>query len=130
MQWLIDIVVDYFRQHGLVTNRGDAAASDWLFADLTIDNNWHNLNMTSVIPAGVHIVYCHVRIKSNLINRPFEIKTGGFVNNFNRSRMRTLIAGVPNDGDWDVFPNSNGIVQYKGNPFLTDVQIVVKGWGY
>lgn len=108
------------------TDRGDPASVDWDETDLTADGNWHDLNLSSVIPAGATAVLLRVRLEAT-------VKTLSFRENGNSSAVNVATletgggAGIMR-GDLLVAPDANGVIEYNLSGAATSVSITVGGW--
>lgn len=65
MQWLIDLVKDaVIAELGIPPTyipRTGSSTYDWTFELLTIDGDWHDLDLSSIVPAGASAVELHVK---------------------------------------------------------------------
>lgn len=131
MQWLIDLLIDWIHTVGTEHDRGDPATGDWVTVDLTADGAWHMLDLSSVVPAGVHTIYLFCRLRATAINKRFELRTYGNTNIMNISQLRTQVANIRTQADIQVFPDSQGRFEYWLSPAGVDESIIiVKGWAY
>lgn len=52
-------------------------SGSWDIADLTLDGAWHELDVSSSVPAGMKTVFFHVRLKANALYADFHMRDYG-----------------------------------------------------
>lgn len=110
-------------------DRGDPAAADFAHTDLTIDNDWHSLDLSSIIPAGVSLVLLRVVLNCSDGWRNVLFRTHGNSNTINTSYIRNFSAGSEIPFDVYVTPDSDGVIDYKVTPDTwSKLTIAVAGW--
>ena len=120
-------IADKTEVGGLVY-RGDYHAFDFTEADLTTDNAWYELDLSSIVPAGACAVLLYVRVKDADANSHLQFRKRGSANTANRSEVRTQVADIYNHGDLFVFCDSNRRIEYKAGEEFSEIDITVKGW--
>lgn len=110
-------------------NRGDPAASDFVKADLTTDDNWHDLDFSTIIPAGAIAVNLQLVILASTTQRYFILRKKGNSNAYAAPTVRTQVANGVNDACFVVSLDSNRKCQYKASNIVwTVIAISVLGW--
>jgi len=129
MQAIIDIIAA--RCHALYGyhDRGDPVSFDWQWPALTADNNWHDLNLSGIVPAGALLVLFSVFHRASATSARFLMRQNGNYNEFNVASLRSQNANILQDTHFLVSPDANGIVEYRIVPFGTDyLRLTVLGW--
>jgi len=109
--------------------RGDPAAHDWTKATLTQDANWHDLDCSSIVPAGatgIMFVY-HATYSSN--NITFMLRAKTHTNNYNVAAFRIQTVNVAMQGHLWVECDANRFVQYNAAAVVWGaLDLSVGGW--
>lgn len=112
-------------------NRGDAAAQDFVKTDFIRDGAIHDLDLSSIIPKNVKVVYVVVKIVATTANQIFAVRTKGHSNWHNQSQARTTVANVGSFYDLQLFPDKDGFCEYYATTGITGaLNLTVKGWGF
>lgn len=110
-------------------NRGDPAAADFAHTDLTIDNAWHDLDLSGIIPKNTKVVLLRIVLTCDAAWRNVLFRTKGNSNEINCSYLRNFSAGSEIPFDVIVSPDSSGIIEYKVTPDTwSKLTITVAGW--
>lgn len=123
----------WVRAQGYLTtgfvDRGDPASNDFAGADFTKDNNWHNLDLSGIVPAGAKAVLVRALCTSTSINRSFLLRKDGNANSINWVQYRCTVANVPYTAD-AVCPISTARkLEYRvTHTDLYTIYLTVKGW--
>ncbi|MCK5616725.1 hypothetical protein KAR91_83460 [Candidatus Pacearchaeota archaeon] len=133
MQWLIDIVQEWIVAEGYIktsfVDRGVAGDYDFDKGDLTEDGNWHNLDLSSIVPAGAKAVLIRGVVEDNLIGIEFLLRSHETPSTHNVSAILTQVAFVGMALDMIVHLDSNRIVEYKAtNTIWSEIGLTVGGW--
>lgn len=131
MQWLIDLIIeavsDYFGYHF----RGDPTAFDFTIGDLTIDNAWHDLDLSSIIPEGVRAINMITNIRGTAAQVRVAFKRGGQVNDYNMCSIWTQKINVKIGGSFPIAVDENRIMQYKiANATINICGLCIAGWWF
>ncbi len=134
MQWLIDIVVEaVLAAIGIPPVyiwRGDPGPVDYVVGDLTIDDNWHVLDISSIVPAGAQAVDIRVTYTNTTINRELAFKKEGQTFGTVGLSFITQVASLANKGNGLIALNDDRKIEYKvrdaGN--WLGISITIKGW--
>lgn len=112
-----------------VIDRGDPAAWDFDLTDLTTDGAWHDLDLSSVAPAGALAVILFTQVKDDATNSYLMFRKNGNSNEYNVSATRTLLADVYIGHQHTVFLDSSRVIEYKAtSTTFTEIYIIVCGW--
>lgn len=110
-------------------DRGDPAAPDWTQATLTLDQNWYNLDLSTIIDVGTKLVTFRIyQIGGEGGPTEFMMRTKGYVNEVNVSKS---YGSPPFESVCELFavsPDENRIVEYNGGGALTTLNVTVAGW--
>ena len=108
-------------------DRGDPAAHD--FSSFTTDGAWHDLDLSSILPAGTFAVLLYVKILDDAAGSYFAVRKNGNSNEINTGIARTQVANIINEAQMTVFVDSGRIVEYKAsNLTFTSIDVSVLGW--
>lgn len=116
------------RGHRFV-DRGDPASVDFAVGDLTADGDYHDLDLSSIIPKNAKLVLLRL-----VINNAFELQTTRFRKNGNSNAIADFyyMLLTPNSdmGISAVLPcDENGVIEYNiGNVAWASYDVTVAGW--
>lgn len=114
-------------------NRGDVAAYDWSEvgdkAVFNTDGNWHELDLSSIIPIGTVLVHFRLAIRDDVADNEFSLRTDNYVNVMNIDAAKTYAANVSNKQSLLVAPTSNRKIEYRGtNVAFIYIHLTIAGW--
>ena len=110
------------------TDRGDISAADFAGGDLTIDNAWHDLDLSSIVPAGATRVLLRLYVDpGTALYRVVAFRKNGNTNTANNSGL-ILEADTISLTQYQVVCDSNRVIEYLVNDTLTTINITVVGW--
>ena len=92
--------------------REDPDIYDVSVGDLTIDGDWHDLDLSGIIPKNTKMVLLRVRAKEGTGLKSFFFREKGIRNEPNTSVGITMGANIFYYGSHHVAPNSEGNIQY------------------
>jgi len=102
---------------------------DWTIGDFTLDADWHELDLSSIVPVGAYSAYFRIQVQSTSASGGFYVaETGtGTYNNI----AGAVISVADKNFEASVFAklDSNRKVRYWANASL-DVKcnVIVRGW--
>jgi len=140
MQWLINIIYelcktyidDYFAAHpsgGGFFDRGDPNSQDWDANDLTWDEAWHDLDLSSIVPVDSTAVVLRVAYTSSQLPFYFHFRKKGNVNWPNVSECRNMVSNKIHHRDKIVAVDSDLKIQYKAYHTIPSLFLItVAGW--
>lgn len=91
-------------------DRGDPAVTDWSITTLTADGSWHDLDCSSIVPAGTKGIMLRVVVSATASGKIMHIRKNGNINFTNALAGITQVANVS--------ASHNGIVPCDGNRTL------------
>lgn len=110
-------------------DRGDPAAYDFSVGVLTTDGNWHDLDLSSIIPEGTVLVHLFVFVSDDTPNVSIALRKKGNSNSYNMSVCGNHAANVHSRNDVMVVPDANRKIEYwTSNNTFTQLDIIVRGW--
>ena len=114
-----------------MVDRGDP--SDWDFdeGDLTTDDTWRDLDLSSIVPAGARFVIIGGYIVDDAVGSAILFRENGNSNEYNRGGMSTQVINTGKGLNITVACDSSRIIEYKAsNVTFTGIKIVVRGWTF
>lgn len=110
-------------------DRGDPAAHDFAVGDLTANGNWHDLDLSSVIPKSAKLVILSVITRNGATGSTIQFRKKGNSDALNISLARCFIANANIYSDIIVSPNTTGVIEYLATAVVFEVlSINVRGW--
>ncbi len=110
-------------------DRGDPSAFDWGLAGMTFDGAWHDLNMSSVVPAGAVAVLIHVLLRCNTAGRYINFRKNGISNDYNSATAMSVSSSFETPTDIVVACDSNRYIEYYGpGSEVVLCGLTVRGW--
>lgn len=108
-------------------DRGDPAAADFDETDLTLDGNWHELDLSSIVPADASLVLLRGIMEDTASNDYLQFRTDG---NSNAANVATLRAGGSYRAAVEllVAPSGQKIEYRGGSGAAPDIDLTVGGW--
>lgn len=110
-------------------DRGDPAAYDFTVGDFDTDGDPHELNLSSIVPAGAKAVLLALQIYDNETETYIEFRKNGNSNWINQSCVYIFVASLWHHFDLICPIGADRLLSYKTsiNAF-TYINLVVKGW--
>jgi len=112
-------------------DRGDPANYDFEGNDFTDDDNWHDLDLSSIVPEHTKGVAITWRMRSAAINKWIRFRTKGNANLLNTSICTTQVANQTITVDGIVAVDTDRFIQYQltaGNYSI--LRLLIKGWWF
>ena len=110
-------------------DRGDPSVFDYSLTDFTTDGNWHDLDLSALVPYGPSSVLLVSYIKDDLFGTNIAFRTKSNANEVNISSAAILVANIFFLDFHIITCNANPIIQYKcTNTTWTDLYLAVRGW--
>ncbi len=109
-------------------DRGDPVSSDFTETDLTLDGNWNDLNLSSIVPAGAKCINLHTDIEDSHKGHGLEFRKNG---NSNSAVHTSCLAPANNAEMHCVSPiacDSSRIIEYRSIVSADSITITVNGW--
>lgn len=127
-QSLSDDLKGVFSTMGYYVDRGDPSAYDFTVTSLTMNNNWQNLDLSSIVPIGAKTVCLMVSMIDERGDSYVIFRKKGNVNIINYSMIVTQVAEITVAQDMIVPCDIDRFIEYFGNAGIDHVYITVKGW--
>lgn len=129
MQWLIDLVIEAIGIPPVFIDRGDPAVPDFPVGSFIIDNAWHDLDLSGIVPATASAVLLAIEIASINAASQVILRKKGNINHINISQILTQVGGFLISGDFVCPIGSDGLLEYQipPNPWIF-LNVTVKGW--
>lgn len=129
MQWFIDIIKELIHGQLGYFDRGDPADADFTLVDFTLDNTWHDLDLSAIVPADAQAVNLKLNVRSAAAQTRYAFRKKGNVFEWNTLVIWSQVANIRKGVISAVACDSNRIIQYKSIGGVTNVLIVVvSGW--
>ena len=115
---------------GAFTNRGDPNGPDFVKANFTIDNLWHDLDLSGIVGAASKLVLIRGLFTSNTAGVQFLLKTKGNVSAWNGVTVFTQrVSGCIALDMW-LCTDANGYIQYyvQNTGTWSVIQLTIGGW--
>ncbi|MCK5581922.1 MAG: hypothetical protein KAJ18_11695 [Candidatus Omnitrophica bacterium] len=110
-------------------DRGDPADWDFDIGDLTTDNAYHDLDLSSIVSPYSTRVKLRVRIEDDVIDSRFSLRKNGNTNDYNKVQIDTLVTNLDTEQTIDIACDSNQVIEYKAsNLTWSSINILVVGW--
>ena len=110
-------------------DRGDPAAADFTTVDFTVDNAWHDLDLSGIVPANAVAVLFRVENRNNNFGVFIQIRKKSNSNLPNRFEQNIQVANVSLSDDGICPIGTNGLLEYLLIPVgFWLISFTVKGW--
>ncbi len=112
-------------------DRGDATGWDYTEADFIEDSNWHELDLSGIVPANAKAVSVYLKFRATAANRIGQFRKFGNTNAYNVSGLSTQVANIDKWGVLTVALSTDHKIDY----FFTTgtypyIRFLVKGWWF
>ena len=110
-------------------DRGDPTGYDFALGDFTTDGNWHDLDLSSIVPAGAKAVVLRVVIQDDAVASVVSFRKNGNANNYSMLTTRTQVADIVLDGNYIVPCDTGRVIEYKTTATtLSLLAVTIIGW--
>ena len=110
-------------------DRGDPVTHDVGGGDFEKDNQWHDLDLSEIIPSGCIAIYIYVKFKCNSINKAWYLRKKGNSNFPNSLEDKSQVVGYDQCRCGWVFPDANGVIEYNLAAATWPLfSLTVRGW--
>lgn len=110
-------------------DRGDIDAVDYTKDTLTADDNWHDLDISSIVGATQRLVLLNSHLRDNAGGKEMLMRTKGNVNEINIAPCGTIKADKTCSRNMFLHTDKNGVVQYKiESGVWAYIDLVIRGW--
>jgi len=112
-------------------HRGDPAAWDFMLANFTIDNAWHELDLSGIVPAKAKAVHLIVYAHNSILGQAVQFRHTSQVNEVNRAFCKTIVANLSNWFDIVQALDADRKIDYKAPPGgWVHINVAVRGWWF
>lgn len=110
-------------------NRGDTTNPDWNAGTLTMDGNWNDLDLSSIVPAGAKSVTLIIMYMATSAANTLQIRTKGFAQAGNIQALKVPVIAQAGYVQRTVYPDSDGVIEYKATVanWIT-LDVTVNAW--
>jgi hypothetical protein len=110
--------------------RSSASAVDYAIGDLEKNSAWHDLDLSSIVPAGAKAVRIFVQIKATEANDEFKIRKNGRSDEYIIDGLRTQAASVEKWGTLEIACDTSRVIEYWATnvELWTTINLTVVGW--
>lgn len=111
-------------------DRGDPAAADWTEATLTADSVYHDLDLSSIVPAGAKAVLLRLIAVNSAADSYIGFRENGNSNGWNASYSASQVANVNFGADIIVSLSSSAVIEYfiENSGTWTSIDLIVAGY--
>jgi len=110
-------------------SRGDPATFDFNQAVLSTDGDWHDLDLSAIIPTGRPLVNLYVVINDSVVGASIKFRSKDITNLINIELVNILIADQDTHYSVMVQADAAGLISYWGSAIaFTKIDIGVCGW--
>ena len=110
-------------------DRGDPAVVDYDQTKLTIDDAWHDLDLSGIITDDdAVLVHILAIIKDDVTGSVLNMRKNGNTNALNISAVRTQAVNVYMDNEFSVSLDDNLVIEYNITTGMDEVLLIIRGW--
>lgn len=110
-------------------DRGDPATWDFVQGDFITDGEWHELDLSSIVPEGVRTIHFIALIRDDIIGSLVQLREKGNVNPYTKFMIRTQTAGMTICGDGIISCDVNRKIEYYATATTwNQIILQVRGW--
>jgi len=110
-------------------DRGDPAANDKTLSDFTTDNAYHDLNLSSIVPAGATWILLKVVVMSSTIPAYIRFRKKGNSNSINVAVADCIQANLSHPYQFLCPCDADRVIEYyASNSTWSSIQLSVSGW--
>lgn len=122
-----NVVYDKISTMGYV-DRGDPAAYDLEQGAMTMDNAWHDWDLSSIVPAGATAVNLVGLVQYTAAGNALFFRRNGNTNQVAMPGIFSQVANVSNYSSIIVACDASRIIEYKATVSFTAISLVIIGW--
>jgi len=127
--WL-ERLVEYLRKYlSQPFERGDPAAVDFDVDDLTQDETWNDLDLSTIVPEDAVSVVLEVKIKDDAVNSIVKLRKNGNTNAISVASLKTQVADISVYQNITIPCDTSRVIEYYAtNTTWTIMDVTVVGW--
>lgn len=108
--------------------RGDPASMDVTQASLTMDNAWHDLDLSAIVGTGQKLIFLFISVQDGTVGAYFHLRKNGQSNANNISGVNIIVANQYHYLVAAVFCDTSGVIEYKASETFSNINITIIGW--
>lgn len=112
----------------LYVDRGDPDAYDFGEADIPFDSDFHDLDLSAIVPVGTIAAKLTMRFLPLDVNTYVYLRKKGNTNLLSRAVLRAPAAEVITEGDLIVALNSNRLAESYSTGMVMYLYATITGW--
>jgi len=113
----------------MFVNRGDPSSFDFTLSDFIADDDWHELNLSAVIPTSAHAVLVELEVKATAAGREIIFKNYGNTNAYNIAVGKTQVPNISHIREFTMPVDSDRKMEYFADSAgFSVLNFTVKGW--
>lgn len=121
--------MDFGKRPGRLLDRGDPGAWDWDKDDFTTDAQWHDLDCSSIVPAGATHVLFRVQMALQESGAVIQLRKKGNQNSYNVAIAREIFGTLTQETQLIAGCDSNQIVEYNvSNTLIYTLNVLILGY--
>lgn len=122
--------IEYVSTAGdVLVDRGDPADYDFTTGNFTTDDNWHDLDLSSIVPSGATWVKVKVVFTDDAVDSYLALRKNGNTNTRVSLSNKVRVANKTHYITGFVPCDSNRVIEYIAtNTTFTTISLVVTGW--
>jgi hypothetical protein len=115
-------------QIGGIDVRSDVSSVDIDHTTLTMDGNWYDWDLSSIVPAGTRFVNLRVSYKDGTVGAYIQLRKNGYSNSNTSSPFGVLVANQYHYGNAWVPCDSNRVIEYQLSETFSECYFTVIAW--
>lgn len=124
-----EIILTDLTGKSLYVDRGEVSAPDFSVSDFTTDDGYHDLDLSSIVPANAKQVHVSVWLYDNLTSMYLILLKQGRTDLNNALAHFIAVANIATVMDGFVPCDENRIITYRAsNTSFTTIDFTVRGW--
>lgn len=100
--------------YSMFTDRGDPGQYDFTLTDFAMDNAWHDLDLSGIIPSIARAILVDVDITFVGQGIALKFRKNGNTQDFNHQSIDSFLANVERHKQLILIPDANGVIEYNG----------------
>jgi hypothetical protein len=110
-------------------DRGDPSSVDFTLSSFTTDGDWHDLNLSSIVPANASFVKAAILINDGGVANNIRFRKKGNINNRVSPVITIQVASISMTVDFTVPCDSDRVIEYLASSTTwTNIKLTVQGW--
>lgn len=110
-------------------DRGNLTSWDRMTGAWTKDNNWHDYDLSAIIPVNTKLVFFGVTLQSAAASAMFRVRQNGSTSIYNNCIFEGITANQKTEFNGCMAPDENGVIEYRASVDTFDVlNFYIRGW--